>query len=155
VRNANPNATFAHSSPLELWWDRLRQHAGSRYVNRNANKNWLWGHTDIPSLYYNYGATQDHCSAELFIHLTSQGGETRTAYIFDRLHAHRAEIEKSFGDRLIWDLMPGHPSRRIRCLSTAGGYQSPREHWPEIQAGIIAAMTRLEKALEPYLDEFR
>ena len=34
----------------------------------------------------------------------------------------------------------------------SGGYRSPEQQWPAIQAEMVETMTRLETALKPALD---
>ena len=151
MNQTDPNATFAHSSPLEQWWERFKRHAGPSYADKNPARNYLNCPSGIPGLSFNYGATQGGCFAELYIKPTAHGSSEAT---FDNLRAHRDDIEKAFGEKLIWDRMEGFPTCRIR-FANRGGYASPREHWFEIQTGIVGAMDRLQKALGPYLRELR
>jgi hypothetical protein len=70
---------------------------------------------------------------------------------FDQLLLHKAEIEAAFGAPLSWQRLDDKTACRIAYEITSGGYQSDETQWPVIQAEMIDAMVRLEKALTPFL----
>jgi hypothetical protein len=52
-------------------------------------------------------------------------------------------------------LRPYIAPSRIKYAQEGGGYRAPEDQWPAMQDGIIAAMTRLEQALRPFLKQLK
>jgi hypothetical protein len=72
---------------------------------------------------------------------------TKTAY--DQIAAHKLEIESAFGSPLSWDRLDDKLTSCVRYVNSSGGYLSPESEWPSIQAAMMEAMDRLEKAVLP------
>jgi hypothetical protein len=140
------------------WWTQLVERAAS--VSKlhahitPGEYSWLGTSSGIRGLNLNYVVTQDESSAELYIDRGKDSEEENKA-IFDQLRANQAEVEKAFGGPLSWERLEGKRACRIRFTQTGGGYRSPEERWPKLQDGIIAAMTRLEQALRPFLKQLK
>ena len=146
---SDPNVTFAHTDPIDDWYERMYRHVSGFHAGKRRTKIYLHGPCGIPGLSFNYGVGQFDCFAELFIKPTTHASSKS---VFDNLHTHRDVVGKAFGSVLAWDRMEGKEACRIR-YTIQKGYQSPREEWPEIQAALIDAMHLLEKALHPFLRE--
>lgn len=139
------------------WWTQL--------VERSAKVSKLHAHitpgeysylgtsSGVRGLNLNYTVTQEESTAELYID-RGKNSEEENKDIFDQLQAHRAEIEKVFGGTLSWERLEGKRACRI-AFTEAGGYRSPDTKWPELQDGIIDAMTRLERALRPFVNQLK
>lgn len=139
------------------WWTQL--------VERSAKVSKLHAHitpgeysylgtsSGVRGLNLNYTVTQEESTAELYID-RGKNSEEENKDIFDQLQAHRAEIEKVFGGTLSWERLEGKRACRI-AYTEAGGYRSPDTKWPELQDGIIDAMTRLERALRPFVNQLK
>ncbi len=139
------------------WWTQLVERA-AKISKLHAHitpgeYHWLGTSSGIRGLNLNYVVTQDESAAELYID-RGKDSEEENKDIFDQLHANQAEIEKAFGGPLGWERLDGKRACRIR-FTQPGGYRSPEESWPAIQEGIIAAMTRLEQALRPFLKQLK
>jgi len=71
---------------------------------------------------------------------------------FDTFQKNREEIEKSFGESIVWDRLDDHRASIIRyhvsdyCLHD-------RDKWPELHDQMIGAMIRFEKAFRPYISK--
>jgi hypothetical protein len=111
---------------------------------------WIGTGAGRSGLTFNYVVTQHAARAELYID-RGQGAEDENIKIFDHLHAHRNEIEAAFGEPLLWEPLEGKRACRVALRTADGGYEDESE-WPEVQAHLIDAMIRLEKALRPYID---
>jgi Domain of unknown function (DUF4268) len=138
------------------WWTQLVERA-AKVSKLHAHitpgeYSWLGTSAGIRGLNLNYVVTQDESSAELYIDRGKDSEEENKA-IFDKLQASQAAVEKAFGGPLSWERLEGKRACRIRFTQTGGGYRSPEEKWPELQDGIIGAMTRLEQALRPFLKQ--
>jgi hypothetical protein len=75
--------------------------------------------------------------------------------IFDRLQSHKKEIERVFGDELVWQRLDDKRGCRIAYVTMVGGYKSDESRWPDIQDAMIDAMLRFEKALDPHLAKLK
>jgi len=140
------------------WWTQLVERS-TKVSKLHAHitpgeYSWLGTSSGIRGLNLNYNVTQDESAAELYIDRGKDSQEENKA-IFDQLQANQAAIEKTFGGPLSWERLEGKRACRIRFIQTTGGYRSPEEKWSELQDGIIAAMTRLELALRPFLKQLR
>jgi hypothetical protein len=135
----------------QRWWSALvsRSDAKLHAHITPGRYSWIGTSSGIRGLNLNYTVTKDECGAELYID-RGNGAEAENKAIFDQLGAHKAEIEKSFGEELSWERLEGKRACRIRA-SVPGGYRSPEDEWPLIQTRLVAAMTRLEAALRPHL----
>jgi hypothetical protein len=70
--------------------------------------------------------------------------------IYDELYKHKREIERTFGEKLIWTPREIGKQSRIAYDIAVGGYKDDAE-WQTIQTAMIDAMVRLEKALSPFI----
>jgi hypothetical protein len=71
--------------------------------------------------------------------------------IFDRLLAHKEEIERAFGGELSWRRLDDKRGCRVAHTVSLGGWRSDEVLWPEIQDAMIEDMIRLERALKPQI----
>jgi hypothetical protein len=140
------------------WWTQLIERS-AKVSKLHAHitpgeYSWIGTSSGIRGLNWNYVVTQDESAAELYID-RGKDSEDENKAIFDQLYANRVEVEKAFGGPLSWERLEGKRASRIRFTQTGGGYRSPEEKWPELQDGIIGAMTRLEQALRPFLKQLK
>jgi hypothetical protein len=140
------------------WWTMLVERS-AKVTKLHAHitpgeYSWIGTSSGFRGLNLNYVVTQDECGAELYID-RGRDAEEENKRIFDQLAANREAIENAFGGPLSWERLEGRRACRIRYTSSAGGWRSPEERWPEIQDGVIAAMDRLDKALRPYIAKLK
>jgi hypothetical protein len=114
-----------------------------------TTSNWISITSGLRGLGYNYFITQNETYVELYID-RGKDSEEENLNIFRELSDNRQEIEKIFGEPLIWDDMPGRRACRIRKIID-GGYCNPELEWFEIHKKMAEAMIRLEKALSPFI----
>ena len=135
------------------FWEGLVALARSRRT-RHANikpgsYHWLGASSGIRGLGFNYVIVQEYGIAELYI---DRGEAEENKRIFDQLHGRKEEIEKKFDGTLSWERLDTKRACRIKHMIESGGYRSPEQQWPAIQAEMVETMTRLETALKPALD---
>ncbi len=133
-RSAKMNRLHAHITPSDYTW--ISASAGARGLNLN------------------YVVTQDERAAELYID-RGKNSDDENKSIFEKLLAHRADIETAFGEALSWEWQEGRRACRIRHTQTGGGYRSPKEKWPFFQDVIIKDMDRLDKAIRLHLQQLK
>ena len=113
--------------------------------------NWVGTSAGLPAgLNLNYAVRQHDAQAELYIDRDKEDGEGNLE-IFNKLHAHREQIENDFGGPLEWEALEGKRACRIRSTVAVGGWKDEAT-WPAAHERMIDAMIRLEKALRPHLD---
>jgi Domain of unknown function (DUF4268)/Restriction Enzyme Adenine Methylase Associated len=115
---------------------------------------WIGAGGGVWGLFFRYVVRQDEGTVDLYI----DRGAGKTAVnkdIFDRLHKHKEEIEKTFGSGLSWQRADKQQSCRIACAILRGGYRSDESQWPAIHDAMIDAMGRLEQALAPHLEKLK
>lgn len=93
---------------------------------------------------------QEKALVELYIRFGQDAERSLTA--FERLKAHRSEIEATFGGTLDWQDLPGRHGCRI-CTELAGGWRSPESEWPQLQEQMIDALIRMDAALRKPIQE--
>lgn len=102
---------------------------------------------------YNYVIRKNDGDAELYIDRGKEG-EAENKAIFDKLAESKDAIEAAFGGSLDWQRLDGKRACRIKKNIDLGGYRDESK-WPEIQAAMIDAMIRLEKALKPHIAKLK
>ncbi len=111
--------------------------------------NWIGTSAGTQGLNFNYSVRQHDGQVELYIDVDKESGAGNTA-IFEKLLAHKEQIEQEFGDSLEWEALEGKRACRIKKTVAGGGWQD-EEKWPGVHEAMIDAMIRLEKALRPHL----
>ncbi|MEO7724767.1 MAG: DUF4268 domain-containing protein [Chthoniobacterales bacterium] len=125
-----------------------KQH--TRHANiKPGSYHWLGASSGIRGLGFNYVIVQERAVVELYI---DRGEADENKRIFDGLAHHKDEIERRFGQSLLWERLDSKRACRIKYRLEEGGYRAPEQEWPEIQKGMVDAMVRLETALKPELD---
>lgn len=70
---------------------------------------------------------------------------------FQKLFAHRVEIEKAFGEGLIWDFDPLRTKQSVISRATIEATEDNQPKWGQIQDDLIARTIRLGLVLKPFL----
>jgi len=114
---------------------------------------WIGAGAGKSGLTFNYSITKHDAKAELYIDRGKESEEENKA-VYDELFIHKNEIEKEFGEPLIWERLDTKRACRISKKIEIGGYRD-EEKWPRIQEAMIDAMIRLEKALKPFIAKLK
>jgi hypothetical protein len=102
-------------------------------------------------LYFSYVISHDSGRAELYL-TRSEAAENKA--IFRALEAKKSEIENSYGGSLSWQPLEHRSACRIGANVTDGSFND-EQTWPKLQADMIDAMIRLERALAPFIAKYR
>jgi len=70
---------------------------------------------------------------------------------FQNLFAHKEEIERVFGESLIWDFEPTRIKQSIISRTPEAASPSNLPFWGKIQDDLVARAIRFEAALKPFL----
>ncbi|MCP9928587.1 DUF4268 domain-containing protein [Cyanobium sp. CH-040] len=133
------------------WWTALVAHPGAKLHSHitPGSYSWLGVSSGIRGLNLNYVVTQSECGAELYIDRGKDAEEENTR-IFDELLVSQAQIDNAISFPVSWQRLDSRRACRLR-IDLPGGYRSPEEEWPAIQAKLVEAMTQLEQALRHVL----
>jgi hypothetical protein len=104
----------------------------------------------MSGLGYNYVITKHASSVELYVD-RGKGSKAENKRIFDKFKQSELEIESIFNGPLEWERLDARRACRIVRRFENGGYRDAEQDWPGIQATMIDAMIRLEKALAPHV----
>jgi hypothetical protein len=115
---------------------------------------WISAGSGVRGLPFTYSIRQEESQVELYFD-RGPGTTAENKEIFDRIHKHKEDIEKTFGGELSWQRLDDKQGCRIAYVTTVGGYRSDEAKWPEIHDAMIDAMIRLESALAPHLAKLK
>ncbi len=100
---------------------------------------------------YIYEVTYKNGRVEIYL---DKGKEDEDVLInkkrFDRLFKHKGEIEKEFGEKLLWEKLDDRKASRISYTFDEIGLKD-EDRWDDIQDKMIDAMISLEKATKKYI----
>jgi len=123
----------------------------TRHADRKPGTyHWLGGSTGKGGLNLNYLVMQEESSVELYI---DRGPIEQNKKIFDQLLARKNDIEQTFGGSLQWEKLEDKRASRIKYVVKAGGYRNPIAEWQTIHTEMVDAMSKLEAAILPHLDQ--
>lgn len=66
------------------------------------------------------------------------------------MHAHKEEIEKSFGEPLLWDFKDGRKQQYMKSRCPIGGLEEESK-WQVIQDDLINRLIRMEAAVKQFI----
>lgn len=125
------------------------------FENKNPNPantardGWLDLSTGITSVGYNVRASSEYVRVCLYINKPQAASKA----IFDTLYQYKAEIERSFGDTLVWERKDKIQHSRIDyTLDINVGNQ---ENWAKINDFLISNVVKMVKVLTPYLEDIK
>ena len=102
----------------------------------------------VSGLHFRYVVGLKRTRVELYIARPDAAANKR---IFDELESHKRKIEAAFGGELSWERLEGSKSSRISYPLLVGGSEGDEARWEMVQHAMIDAMSRLEKALRPFI----
>jgi len=133
---------------INFWTDLLAR-AGEKttlHARISPSKGtWIATAAGMPGVFYQYRVWKDKAAVELYIDGGSKNKQKNHA-IFDSFFTHKAEIEKMFGEPLVWDKKEDRSGCIIRSFVHSGGF-GERDGWSKVQDELIDKMVRLERAV--------
>jgi Domain of unknown function (DUF4268) len=131
------------------FWSQLIERSKTQtqlLANRSTSSDhWLSAGIGRSGFGLSLSLTEDRSRVECYIRDANKPDTWNTA-AFESLKANQEAIEKSFGQSLNWDELPGRKGCRI-SFDMDGGWKIPMEAWPEHQEKLIAALIKFEAAL--------
>jgi len=139
-----------HVKRLEFWTQLLDSSKKKMPLFSNispSKDHWLSAGAGISGVLYQYLILKDEARVQLAIEGSDAG---RNKKMFDELHKSKEQIEKDFGEELVWERLEDRKSSRISKTVMKQGLRDS-EHWPTIIEKMVDAMARLEKALSKHV----
>lgn len=107
-------------------------------------QNWVNAGAGKSGLMWTLCATEKVSRVELFLCApTAEVNQKR----FDALYACKDEIEKRFGEALLWDFKEGRKQQYVRSLCPIGGLEQ-EERWQSIQDDLVDRLIRMESTFK-------
>ena len=117
-----------------------------------SRDNWLAAGTGTGGVYYQIIIRMNNATIQLAID-KSKAGELNKR-IFDYLYEKKDEIEKSFGEEIIWRRMDNQISSRIEFNIDNCGLNN-ESSWDQGYEIIAEKLVKWDKAFRPYFSEIR
>ena len=153
---ANKELSERHILRHKFWTQLLERAKATSNLHSSispSRTSWVGTSAGISGLAYNYVVRQHDAAIEMYID-RGRGAEEDNEQILGQLERHREEVEKVFGGPLEWDHLDGRRACRIRFTIGSGGYKD-LDTWPTLQAELVDAMTRFERAIGPLVNELK
>lgn len=143
----------APASVVQEWWQKFVSQAKERklplFSNLTPSKfHWMTCGGGKNGIHYEVAITKRTVSIGLCMY--KNGDADWGNQCFDKLFAHRIEIEDAFGDTLQWDKKPENYLSRI-SKTYDGGYDSDK--WQPLMDNAIDNLFKLELAFTSFLKE--
>ena len=136
----------------DFWEKTLRSFEKSEcrlYDSVNPSKDhWLSAGSGVSSCHFSLVFTFKEIRVELVL---ANSNADKNKSIFDELERQKEEIEKNFGEKLVWDYKEERKKSIILFRKPFDG--GNRDNWPEMTEWLVSNMTSLEKALRQPLAE--
>ncbi len=143
-----------HILRIEFWKEFLKKMnpKSDLYANVSAGKaNWIAGATGVSGIHLNVVVANSYARCELYF---SRKDTDENKLAFDELFNYRKEIEKAFGDSLIWERLDAKKACRIKYVLADADYFD-REDWGKMIDFLVDGMIRMEQAFRPYLSKVK
>lgn len=153
-KSASNEQRRSHGLRLEFWEQTLEAFCQSScrlYDNISPGRDhWLAAGSGLAGMSFNLIFGKNEIRVE-FSMQRSQAEANQL--VFDRLLAQKQQIETAFAAELDWLPLPGRKACRIQFAKPVDGYN--KDHWPEMIKWLVEHMTRLDKALNTYLEKIK
>lgn len=151
--NIESHAELEHGHRIRKeFWALLLQDINSRttlFQNISpSKKNWLSAGTGIKGISYNFSITRNYGCASLYI---KPGDKEECRKIFNRFYKQKEEIEKAFGEKLIWDQKEDRRSCQIKMERPGNVFDG--DQWSKMRTSMIDDLLKLEIAIKNSLKE--
>lgn len=150
--NTQEELKSRHNIRLDFWKNLLKQINSQSYLFQNispSRENWIGTSAGLSGVFYNFVITKTYGRAELYI---SRPNLPENKFIFDSLKNMQTNIEKTFGNNLIWERLDHQKASRIK-IELADVNVFSKNDWPRMIDFMIDNMVKLEKTFKEPLKE--
>lgn len=131
--------------------DALEKAAIDLYSNVTPSKDhWLSAGSGLSGVHYTMVLNKDEARVEFVL---DRGSKEQNKLMFAQLRARSTEIEKAFGEPLVWDRLDDKKASIVRFAHGFDGHN--REAWPPMIEWLVTHIRRLRQAFEPEIPRLR
>ncbi|TCI91806.1 DUF4268 domain-containing protein [Tenacibaculum sp. M341] len=109
--------------------------------------NWIGAGSGVRGVGYNFVISKKYVRVELYI---DRGELEENTLIFEKLETEKEIIEKTFGQKLVWEKLEDKRACRIK-YENSNVNVFEKENWNEMIQFLIDGMIRFEKAFKEHL----
>lgn len=152
--NVQEELKTRHRSRIDFWRAYLDEvnKKTDLYHNVSPSKDsWISGASGISGIHFNSAISNSYARAELYF---TRASREENKLLFDELIKYKEEIEKAFGDTLLWERLENRKACRVK-YQLDGVDSSDKENWPKMIEFISDGIARLEKATKEPLKKLR
>ena len=121
-----------------------------RNIDPNQYDHWFSTGSGISGVPFSFIITKTYAGVELSINTGTQDDNKK---LFDYFYKNKNEIEKSFGDNLLWERLDNKKTSKISYrLENVSVFN--HEDWPKMMDFMLENMIKLEKSLRKYINEY-
>ena len=102
---------------------------------------WIGAGSGVRGLTFNFAASKSYARAELYI---DRGDREENKFVFDEVFKIKDEIERDFGEPLVWERLDDKRGSRIK--SEIEGNIFEEASWGELIPSMVDRMVRLERS---------
>jgi len=132
------------------FWGELLQLMNTKsklFQNISPGKyNWIGAGSGVRGISYNFGVSKKYGRAELYI---DKGTQEENKEIYDALYKMKNDIEKDFGNDLVWERLDTKRASRIKSELSSNVFI--KEDWPGMIEFMTDKMVSLNKAIKSKL----
>lgn len=143
-----------HLLRLEFWKLFLKaiNARSTLYQNVNASKDyWISGRTGISSINFNSSVSNYYARAEVYMQRSSRD---ENKFVFDELFKEKEEIERDFGQPLIWERLDAKKAARIKHELNNVDFNN-KDDWNKMVEFLVDGIVRMERAFREPLARIR
>jgi preprotein translocase subunit SecE len=143
-----------HSKRFEFWSQFLKEINKVNHLCANlspGNDSWIGCALGMSGVGLNLVITQKYARAEVYI---NRGSSEENKKIFDYFYKLKEEIEKEFGEALVWERKEDKIVSRIK-YQLDGVNAFDKEDWGKINKFLIDAAVRMEKVFSAYVRKLK
>ncbi len=147
-----------HTLRREFWTQLLEKAREKTNLHANITPNihhWTGAGAGKQGITYNYTITNKYGGCEIYFDKGKKYTDPNINKIrFDKLYKRKREIERKFGEKLIWERLDNARASRISIKFFEMGLNDKKK-WEKLQEKMVDAMCRMEKTFKPYIREFK
>jgi len=156
LENSNEEGESEKEKLRFEFWEQLLERAKAKtkmFIDVSPSKyHWIGSGGGKSGISYNLVVLNSYVGCEIYLDKGKKFIEPNINKIrFDQLIKYKEEIEKAFGEKLIWERLDEKRASRISCKFDYGLFDKGK--WQEMQEKMIDAMIRLEQATKKYVKE--
>jgi len=112
---------------------------------------WIGVALGVSGVSLNLVATSSYVRSEIYI---NRGDVTKNKETFDYFEKHKADIEKAFGSKLVWERMEDRVTSRIKN-QLDGVDIFNEDDWPKMNEFLVDSAVRMHKTFKEYVGRLR